>query len=354
MCTPRLRIALAEDHFMAQTTNARQLTDHKHQLDRRALLRQAAGGLAAATLAMRASRPNAYAAQANPIGPEDFKRRMRGAIVSIPTSFKSDMTIDFEGMERMIKRAKPYGMRIFALTAGNSQYASLKYEEILELTRVVIEAAGSDCIAIAATGPWQIEQTLEYARFAEGAGATALQILRPTDKAEVDDDVKFYQQIARATRLPLVLHGNHPDALLDKLMSIESIAAMKEDVSLEYYIHIQRKYGKRLAIFEGGFEYAYLVGYPYGSPAAYSTLATFAPQISKQFWDAIARDDVHEAYRIVIKYELPLNDRFSHEFWRATLEHFGVASRYLRPPHSSYTDEQMKDVAKFYQQLGLS
>ena len=323
-----------------------------HQFDRRTLLRQAAGGVAASLLASTAPRPIAAAPASGP-GPDQFKNQMRGPVLSIPTPFTSDLTIDYKGVERMIERAKPHGIRIFALTSGNGQYDSLKHDEIYELMRVVINAAGRESVALAATGQWTPEQTLEYAHFAAKTGANALQVMRP--KEEDDEKVfQFYRDVAQGMDLPIVLHGEYSDSLLEKLISINSIVSMKEDVGLENYIHVQRKFGKRLAIFEGGCEYAYLVGYPYGSPAAYSFMATFAPQISRQFWDAIARDDAREAYRLVIKYEHPIFDRFSHEFWRATLEHFGVAARYLRPPQESFSDEQMKDVAKFYQELGLS
>src|SRR5262249_10165309 len=49
----------------------------------------------------------------------------------------------------------------------------------------------------------------------------------------------------------------------------------------------------------------------------------------------------------------PFSERWSHPFWRATLEHFGIASRWVRPPQPSYTDQQMPYVESFYDELGL-
>lgn len=46
--------------------------------------------------------------------------------------------------------------------------------------------------------------------------------------------------MARKTRLPLVLHGNFLEPLRRRLVQIEAIVAMKEDVSLEYMIEHQR------------------------------------------------------------------------------------------------------------------
>ena len=79
----------------------------------------------------------------------------------------------------MVRRARRFGVRIFELTAGNSKYHVLSYEEIKGVTRAMVEAAGGIGLTIAATGPWPAEQSLEYARFAESLGADAVQVLLP-------------------------------------------------------------------------------------------------------------------------------------------------------------------------------
>jgi len=48
-----------------------------------------------------------------------------------------------------------------------------------------------------------------------------------------------------------------------------------------------------------------------------------------------------------------VSDRFPHAFWHATLEYFGVAGRTLRPPQHTSTDEEMKQIKTFFDQLGL-
>jgi dihydrodipicolinate synthase/N-acetylneuraminate lyase len=274
-------------------------------------------------------------------------------VLSIPTPFTANLEVDYQGVRTMIERGQPYGIRIVALTSGNSKYDLLEYEEICRLTRVVAETTSKDGLVIAATGKWDAVKSLEYAQFAASVGAAALQVLRPETDDE-DSVLRYYEQIARGTEMPIVLHGTFSHGLLERLIAVDTIVAMKEDVGLEYYIQVQRKFGDRLAIFEGGPEYAFLVARPYGARASYTTLGTFVPQLTQKFWKAVERDDLNEAYRIIKKYEHPFFDRFSQPFWRATLEHFGVAGRYLRPPEQTFTEDQMRDVAKFYKSLGLS
>jgi dihydrodipicolinate synthase/N-acetylneuraminate lyase len=333
-------------------------------LDRRTLLRTFAGSAFAGAVALRSRASLAEPATA-PISrermtPTELKRGLVGPVLSIPTPFTKDLAIDFDGVKNMITRGAPHGIRIISLTGGNSQYDVLTYDEIVELTRFIVEAAGPQAITIAAAGDWPLEKTLDYAETARKAGATALQVMNPgtnalaggqqaaADTEDLEPIVEHFRKVAAGTPLPLILHGQFSHPLLERLATIDAIAAMKEDVGLEYYIQIQRKFGERFAIFEGGPEYAYLVAYPYGSKASYTTLGTFAPQLTAQFWKAVNAGDVKAAYDYVKTYELPFFDHWSHAFWRASLEHFGVAHRYLRPPQAAFTDAEMKTVADFY------
>jgi dihydrodipicolinate synthase/N-acetylneuraminate lyase len=323
-------------------------------VNRRTLLKQLAAGatVSACTFAF----PSISVGSKSRKGattPDDFKAQLRGAVLSIPTPFKKSLAVDLEGVSRMIERAQPHGIRVFSLTSGNGQYSSLTHDEIFELTRVMVESVDGKGLTIAAADRWDVPTTIEYANFAASIGANGLQVVRPDTKDD-DEVVDYFQSIAAKTDLPLVLHGEFSHPLLDKILAIDSVVAMKEDVGLEYYIQLQRKYGERLRIFEGGPEYAFLVAYPYGARASYTTLGTFVPQITQRFWEAVNRNDLKAAYDIVIKYEHPFFDRWSHAFWRASLEHFGVAQRYLRPPQESFTNDQMRGVADFYRSLGLS
>ena len=318
-------------------------------LDRRSFLGSAlavglASGLHAAPVMTAPARPR--------LTPEEFKRRLRGPILSVPTPFTGDFKVDYEGLRRMFRRALDYGIEIFELTMGNSQYASLSYEEIKELTRVMAETVGDKGLTIAATGPWWTEWAIDYARYAESVGASAVQVLLP----ENGDDagyVKHYQQIAANTRLGIVLNGDFSVELLTRLVQIESIVALKEDITLDYYIDRLIRFGQRLNCFAGGALERFLVGQPYGATAYFDSYSTFAPEITMRFWKAVQTNDIATEREVIEKYDHPFNARWSHPFWRATLERFGIAGRYMRPPQHTYTDQEMKEVKAFYDKLGI-
>jgi dihydrodipicolinate synthase/N-acetylneuraminate lyase len=257
----------------------------------------------------------------------------------------------------MIHLGLANGVQVYELTAGNSQYDMLRYDEIKNLTRVVVETVGGRGIVIAATGAWWTGQAVDYARYAEAVGADAVQVLLPPGSE--DGYVAHFHKIASKTKLAIALQGELPIALMERLVAIPAIVTMKEDGTDQYYIDIVRKFGKRLAIFCGGQTRRYLLAQPYGSPAFFSTLSTFAPEIDRRFWQAIERGDRATASAISAQYEQPLiafclaGPRSFHAYWRALLEHFGVAQRFVRPPEASCTEEDMRQVAALCDRIGL-
>jgi len=284
--------------------------------------------------------------------PAEFKQRLRGPIVSIPTPFTSDFRIDKVGLTRMINLALEHGITIFELTAGDSQFSYLAYDEIKDLAHSVVDSVANRGMTIIGTGAWWTARSAEFARYIEGIGGTALQVLKPPG-ADESGLVEHYQRVADATRLPIVLHGDFPLPLLEKLAQIEHIVALKEDVSLSYYVDGIVRFGKRINCFSGGGLDWFLVGQPYGATAYFDSYATFAPEISDRFWKAVQASDFATETEIIEKYDHPFIQNFSAAFWHATLEYFGVAQRYLRPPQHSYSEQEMAKVKQFYDALGV-
>src|SRR5438552_9332705 len=111
---------------------------------------QSATGLGALSLGSLRS----FAPQARKLTtPADFKQRLRGPILSFPTAYTGDFKLDFAGMRKMIDAAVRAGVGVVAMTAGNSMYATLTYDEIKYLTRMMVEGTAGRALTIAATGP---------------------------------------------------------------------------------------------------------------------------------------------------------------------------------------------------------
>lgn len=321
-------------------------------VDRRNFIRSGSAGLA-----MILASPLPAFSMSNPkkaIDPSEFKNRLRGPILSIPTTYTSDFKIDFHAMRRMVEMAVNAGVEVFSLTNGNSQYDRLTYDEIKDLTRLMVETVAGRGIMLAATGPWWTGQAVDYVRFAESLGADGVQVLMCSN-AGADDQGHFehYKAVASNTKLPLVVHGQPSLTLMERLMTLDSVVAFKEEYDIDYTLSLYERFGDRLNIFAGGGKGRFLTYQPYGMKAYYSTFITFAPQLAMQFWNAVKSNNLKAAKEFVLKYDVPLYSNWSQSFWRASLECFGVARRYMRPPQPTFSDAQMGVVKDFYQRLGL-
>jgi dihydrodipicolinate synthase/N-acetylneuraminate lyase len=291
------------------------------------------------------------------IKPAGFQHKLRGPMLSFPTCYTKDFQLDFAGMRRMIDRAIESGVGVVTLTAGNNEYECLSDDEIKQLTRFMVESVDGRAVTIAATGAWWTGRAIEYAKYAEAVGADAVQVLMVTGGAD-DGHVQHFEQIAAAVGLQLVLHGEPSIELWKRLVEIDSLVGFKLEADYPQGLPVLQEFGDRLGIFAGGLDSMFLAYQPHGMQAYFSVFAPFAPEISMKIWKAVTEKRLDDAHQLVKKFETPFFEKWGKlggkAFWRGTLEHFGVASRWQRPPQQSLTHAQMHEVKMFFEQLGLS
>src|SRR5689334_16266218 len=71
------------------------------------------------------------------LSPQGVKGRIRGPILTVPTPFTASFKVDYQGVRNMVRLGLENGIGVYELTAGNSQYNVLGYNEIKKLTRVL-------------------------------------------------------------------------------------------------------------------------------------------------------------------------------------------------------------------------
>ena len=59
----------------------------------------------------------------------------KGPIFSLPTPFTSTFDVDHAGITKSVDGAAKAGIKLFMLTSGNGEYATLSYDEIKAVTR---------------------------------------------------------------------------------------------------------------------------------------------------------------------------------------------------------------------------
>ena len=134
---------------------------------------------------------------------------LRGVILPLITPFKDDLTVDFEGLRRLVdyyvEEVKVDGL-VPCGTTGES--ATLSHKEHADVIRVVIEHARRRIPVIASTGSNSTREAIELTQLARELGADAtLQVgpyyNKPTQQGLFD----HFQAVAQAAGLPMVIYN---------------------------------------------------------------------------------------------------------------------------------------------------
>ena len=221
------------------------------------------------------------------------------------------------------------------------------------MARTIVETVADKGITTICAHTLWTNPIIDFARYLESIGASALQLVLP-NYGDEDAKVKYFEDIARSTRLSLVLRGNLPMPLLSRLMKIDTIVAMKHDAGETYLREVLIHYRNRLNSYAGGSWEWFVMAQPWGATATLDTYTTFAPEVSVRFWKAVDANDPATVRGMIEKYEHPLlRHKFTAAFWRAALEYFGIAARYVRPPERPYSETEMPSVKTFFDELGI-
>ena len=291
--------------------------------------------------------------------PDDIRSLLEGPVASIPAPFKADGDIDLDGVANIIEVAIDGGSRVILLTAGDSQLLFQTEDEIAQLTRFTIDRTAGRALTVAATAFWSTRQAEAFARQCVKWGADMLMATTEILGADPAGLAAHYAALARI--MPVMLVGYPSHDVLDMLDDEPGICCLKEDGEEAYAVQTLQKYSHRLKIMTGGWLWRHLLEWPFGCTAFMDWSTSFAPHVGAGYWQALRRGDVTEAARVTVEVEKPMRDLGDalaskggwQTVWRAALELNGIAPRYLRPPQSSASDEDIERIGSIMDQVGL-
>jgi len=300
---------------------------------------------------------------------EEIQARLTGPCPTLGTPFNQDGSIDYDGVRDIVDFLIDSGRQNIMLTAGDSLFTVLSDQEIGELMRVVVEHTAGRALVVGADRGWGTGQSVEFAKYAQEVGADVLMV-RPAHWAESCTPRTFTNHYRScAEHIPVMVVTNVFDAapmttgietLKQLREEVPGVVAVKDDIA-------NQKFGRKIStlfhddwiIIGGGPKEHHLQMAPYGAQASLSAFSFFAPQVTDKYWQAIASEDWRGAARVIEQYERPffefifkLPGGFDAGI-HGTLELFGIAQRWRRPPYHSLTDEEMEKLADFFKGLSL-
>ena len=287
---------------------------------------------------------------------DEIKTQLEGPVNSIPTPFLPNGQIDWLGIGNIIDIGITGGSGVSLLTYGDSQFEFLSDDEVVQLTRFLVDRVDRRGLTVAATRRWPDDKAVQFAEYCRDLGVDVLMVL-PSDHASPAGKIAQHRKIAEV--MPQMLVGYPTCEILDELLDVPNICCFKEDGSLEYAKTTTHRYSDHWKFLTGGGLWRNYTQWPLGVRAFFSYPSSFAPQIAERWWHALQEGDVKMAGTIITQIEDPFWGLAAdvvgggQAVWRTALELNGIASRHLRGPALSATDEEVEKIGAVLERIGL-
>jgi len=169
-----------------------------------------------------------------------FARRenamFQGCGTALVTPFRSDLSLDEEGLRRLLRRQIEGGIHFLVPCGTTGENPTLTREEHLRVVEITLEEAAGKTPVLAGCGGNNTQEVVELARDLEGLGADGLLVVTPYyNKPTPEGLYQHYRAVARATRLPIIVYNvpgrtgtNVDPATLARLAEIDTVTGVKE------------------------------------------------------------------------------------------------------------------------------
>jgi 2-keto-3-deoxy-L-arabinonate dehydratase len=139
------------------------------------------------------------------------KFQLRGIVPIVPTPFKDDQEVDWEGMRSLVDFACATGACAMCLPAYASQFYKLSEEERHQAIGEAVQHASGRIPVIGQVNAFSAKQAAEIALDAQRTGADAVSVsvprLFPLGERDI---VRYFDRILSAIDVPLVIQDFNP------------------------------------------------------------------------------------------------------------------------------------------------
>src|SRR6266571_1182286 len=242
----------------------------------------------------------------------DVRKRFTGVFGFPITPFRKDLSLDLDALARNVAGMVQHPFCALVAAGGTGELYSLSVDEIVEVVRVTVQAAGGKMPVVAGTG-YNAAIGGEIARKAEKAGADCLLALPPYYiNAPESGLFDYYEAIGRASGLPLFVYSRDWAVFTPQM-----VARLADRV-----------------------------------PAYTSSISNIAPKVSLALAEAGIARDFPRINALMAKYVHPLyalRERvkgYEVSVMKEAMEMLGIAAGPVRPPLTKCRPQDVEDLRK--------
>lgn len=249
---------------------------------------------------------------------EEWKHRFRGVFPAIVTPFDANGEFAAATFERLLARLYETGVHGVYVCGQTGEGVLQPVSMRQQVAETAVRCSPKDRSVILHVGATRLADAIDLARHAERIGASAVSSLPPPGNYSYAELRGYYQQLARASSLPLLVYY-YPEAsrltvTLDHLLElceIPNVAGLKfTDFDL-YKLHQISQSGK--VIFNGRDE-VFAAGLLMGAWGGIGTFYNLVPELVLRIYESAlsgqwddarrAQDQVNELIRITLEFPM--------------------------------------------------
>jgi len=159
-----------------------------------------------------------------------------GCGTALVTPFQQDFSLDEAALRKLVQRQLNVGVDFLVPCGTTGENPTLTRREHLRVVEITLEESAGQIPVLAGAGGYNTHEVAELARELESLGASGLLSVTPYyNKPTQEGLYQHYCEIARSTRLPIVLYNvpgrcgtNLEPSTVKRLAAIENIVGIKE------------------------------------------------------------------------------------------------------------------------------
>ncbi len=307
----------------------------------------------------------------------NLKEKIKGPVFSIITPFKKNGSIDFDSLNNYLNRIYKSGGKIFYVMAYNSRFSELSWEEIKELNKFVVSRVkdlnSSNIVIVADPLHCSTEISIDFCKHAKEINADIISLIFREKFYSEEQVFTHYEMCSKSCDIGILIHempfisgkGGHtinwPISLLEKIASLDSVVAIKEDAKDDEYSHqvIRALKEKVSIIISGGGKRQWLNFSKKGCQSWLNGIGVFEPVIPIIFYAAYKQNNQKIINFILNEIEYPFFKKIVDKYgWhigiKASLEARNIFSRFERLPMMPINEKEMILVKDCMKEIDLN
>src|SRR6184192_4126596 len=289
---------------------------------------------------------------------KDVRNRLTGVFGFPITPFRKDLSLDLDALGRNVADMVKHPFCALVAAGGTGELYSMTVDEVVEVVRVTVQAAGGKMPVVAGTG-YNAAIGGEIARRAEKAGADCMLALPPYYiNAPEEGLFHYYQSIGEASGLPLFVYSRDwavftPQMVARLAERVPTLAGWKDGQGVaRKYQRIMNGVGDRLAWFGGLGDDCVPEYFAIGVQAYTSSISNIAPKVSVELAEAGLKLDFPRLNQLMERYVHPLYaileraKGYEVAVMKEAMEMLGMPAGPVRPPLTKCRPQDVEGLRK--------